>query len=39
MTRSHECFFGRDPSYHEARRRFTRKLGTAEPGAGSRLAT
>ena len=38
MARSHECFFGRDPRYHEARRRFTRKLGAAEPGAGSRLA-
>ena len=38
MARSHECFFGRDPRYHEARRRFTRKLGAAEPSAGSRLA-
>jgi putative two-component system hydrogenase maturation factor HypX/HoxX len=27
MTRSHECFFGRDRSYHEARRRFVYKLG------------
>jgi putative two-component system hydrogenase maturation factor HypX/HoxX len=26
MGRSHECFFGPDRSYHEARRRFTRKL-------------
>ena len=26
MARSHESFFGPDPSYHEARRRFTRKL-------------
>ena len=29
MARSHECFFGPDRSYHEARRRFTRKLGAA----------
>jgi putative two-component system hydrogenase maturation factor HypX/HoxX len=27
LTRSHECFFGADPSYHEARRRFVYKLG------------
>jgi putative two-component system hydrogenase maturation factor HypX/HoxX len=26
MVRSHECFFGPDRSYHEARGRFTRKL-------------
>ena len=26
LARSHECFFGRDPSYHEARRRFVYKL-------------
>jgi putative two-component system protein, hydrogenase maturation factor HypX/HoxX len=26
MVRSHECFFGTDRSYHEARRRFTHKL-------------
>jgi putative two-component system hydrogenase maturation factor HypX/HoxX len=26
MARSHESFFGADRSYHEARRRFTRKL-------------
>jgi putative two-component system hydrogenase maturation factor HypX/HoxX len=26
MARSHECFFGRDRSYHEARRRFVYKL-------------
>jgi putative two-component system hydrogenase maturation factor HypX/HoxX len=30
MARSHECFFGLDRSYHEARRRFTRKLEAAE---------
>ena len=28
LSRSHECFFGPDPSYHEARRRFVHKLGT-----------
>ena len=38
MARSHACFFGPDPSYHEARRRFTRKLGTADAGTSSRLA-
>jgi hypothetical protein len=27
MARAHECFFGPDRSYHEARSRFTRKLG------------
>ena len=27
MARSHECFFGADRSYHEARRRFVYKLG------------
>jgi putative two-component system hydrogenase maturation factor HypX/HoxX len=26
MARSHRCFFGRDSSYHEARRRFVHKL-------------
>ena len=26
MARTYECFFGPDRSYHEARRRFTRKL-------------
>jgi putative two-component system protein, hydrogenase maturation factor HypX/HoxX len=30
MARAHQCFFGPDPSYHEARRRFTRKLGAAD---------
>jgi putative two-component system protein, hydrogenase maturation factor HypX/HoxX len=30
MARSHECFFGPDRSYHEARWRFTRKLGAVE---------
>jgi putative two-component system hydrogenase maturation factor HypX/HoxX len=29
MARSNECFFGSDRSYHEARRRFVLKLGTA----------
>jgi putative two-component system hydrogenase maturation factor HypX/HoxX len=28
LARSHECFFGADRSYHEARRRFVYKLGT-----------
>jgi putative two-component system protein, hydrogenase maturation factor HypX/HoxX len=27
MVRAYECFFGPDHSYHEARRRFARKLG------------
>jgi putative two-component system hydrogenase maturation factor HypX/HoxX len=27
LARSHECFFGADRSYHEARHRFVRKLG------------
>jgi putative two-component system hydrogenase maturation factor HypX/HoxX len=41
MARAHECFFGPDRSYHDARRRFTRKLGAAETTsayARSRLA-
>jgi putative two-component system hydrogenase maturation factor HypX/HoxX len=29
LARSYECFFGADPSYHEARRRFVYKLGPA----------
>jgi putative two-component system hydrogenase maturation factor HypX/HoxX len=29
LARSHECFFGPDRSYHEARRRFCLKLGSA----------
>ena len=29
LARSRECFFGRDPSYHEARRRFVYKLDPA----------
>jgi putative two-component system hydrogenase maturation factor HypX/HoxX len=41
LARSHECFFGPDRSYHEARRRFVYKLGApcavAEPA--SRPAT
>ena len=28
LARSRECFFGPDPSYHEARRRFVHKLGS-----------
>ena len=31
LARSRECFFGPDPSYHEARRRFVHKLGSAPP--------
>jgi putative two-component system protein, hydrogenase maturation factor HypX/HoxX len=27
LTQSLKCFFGRDPSYHQARRRFVHKLG------------
>jgi putative two-component system hydrogenase maturation factor HypX/HoxX len=41
MARSHECFFGPDRSYHEARARFTRKLGAAQTSPAqpsSRLA-
>jgi putative two-component system protein, hydrogenase maturation factor HypX/HoxX len=30
MGRAYQCFFGPDHSYHEARRRFTRKLGMPE---------
>jgi hypothetical protein len=29
MARSHQCFFGPDRSYDEARRRFVYKLGGA----------
>ena len=29
LARSHECFFGPDRSYHEARRRYCHKLGGA----------
>ena len=29
LARSHECFFGSDPGYHEARRRFVYKLAPA----------
>ena len=29
LSRSYECFFGPDPSYHQARRRFVYKLGAA----------
>ena len=27
LARSHECFFGSDRSYHDARHRFVHKLG------------
>jgi putative two-component system hydrogenase maturation factor HypX/HoxX len=30
LARSHACFFGADPSYHQARRRFAYKLGRAD---------
>ena len=30
MLRAYECFFGTDHNYHEARRRFARKLGALE---------
>ena len=36
LARSHECFFGPDLSYHEARRRFVYKSGT--PTARAQLA-
>ena len=35
LARSHRCFFGPDPSYHEARHRFVYKLG----GGGEGQAT
>jgi putative two-component system protein, hydrogenase maturation factor HypX/HoxX len=41
MARAYECFFGDDPGYHEARRRFVRKLVAAESSsthASARLA-
>ena len=42
LARSHECFFGPDRSYHEARRRFVYKLGApcavAPPAVGPRMA-
>jgi putative two-component system hydrogenase maturation factor HypX/HoxX len=42
LARSHECFFGPDRSYHDARRRFVYKLGAAftpDPAdAAARLA-
>jgi putative two-component system hydrogenase maturation factor HypX/HoxX len=37
LARSYECFFGADPSYHEARRRFVYKL-TAPPRKLARRA-
>jgi putative two-component system hydrogenase maturation factor HypX/HoxX len=41
MLRAYKCFFGPDHSYHEARRRFTHKLGALETTSAhtnSRLA-
>jgi putative two-component system hydrogenase maturation factor HypX/HoxX len=40
LARSRECFFGPDPGYHEARRRFVYKLGTpvASPARALRAA-
>ena len=35
MARSHQCFFGPDRSYHEARHRFVHKLGPVCETAGS----
>jgi putative two-component system hydrogenase maturation factor HypX/HoxX len=35
LARSHECFFGPDRSYHQARRRFVYKLGTASASTSS----
>jgi putative two-component system hydrogenase maturation factor HypX/HoxX len=38
LARSADCFFGSDPSYHEARRRFVYKLGAAHtPTAPARV--
>jgi putative two-component system hydrogenase maturation factor HypX/HoxX len=37
LARSRECFFGADPGYHEARRRFVYKLGS--PGTVARSAS
>jgi putative two-component system hydrogenase maturation factor HypX/HoxX len=34
LARCRECFFGPDPAYHEARRRFVYKLGNAGAGSG-----
>jgi putative two-component system hydrogenase maturation factor HypX/HoxX len=33
LARSRECFFGPDPSYHEARRRFVHKLAPSDAPA------
>jgi putative two-component system hydrogenase maturation factor HypX/HoxX len=33
LARSHNCFFGADPSYHHARQRFVYKLTAPHPGA------
>ncbi len=38
MARSHESFFGADRSYHEARRRFTRKLPACHPAPPNGLS-
>jgi putative two-component system hydrogenase maturation factor HypX/HoxX len=35
LARCHECFFGDDHAYHEARRRFVYKLGTAQPSTAA----
>jgi putative two-component system protein, hydrogenase maturation factor HypX/HoxX len=35
MRRSHECFFGFDRIYHEARRRFVHKLSAPQPAMTS----
>jgi putative two-component system protein, hydrogenase maturation factor HypX/HoxX len=35
LARSRTCFFGRDRSYHRARRRFVYKTASAQTGAGS----
>ena len=32
LARCHECFFGPDDAYHQARRRFVYKLGEADAG-------
>ena len=34
LARSYDCFFGPDPSYHRARRRFVYKLAAAERDSG-----
>jgi putative two-component system hydrogenase maturation factor HypX/HoxX len=39
LARSHECFFGADRSYHEARSRFVHKLGAPCAVASPEVAT